>query len=81
MKAHQVHILTWAMFGNFEEVDDPLEARRASERWSDVVQADREYGLDLDLTLFHPAPLANRDAWPLPNADTAGDLSLSYSVP
>ena len=68
------------MLGDLEKIDDTLEPGGASELWSDVGKADREYGLDFDFTLFHTVAIAHRNVWTLPDADAAGDLASPHSV-
>jgi hypothetical protein len=76
----EIDVLAWTVLRYFEQVHDAHEPRPSSQLRRDVGKADREYGIDLDLALFHPITVARDDARTLPDSDAAGDVATTDAI-
>jgi hypothetical protein len=80
VEADEIDVVSFAVFGDFEEIEDSEEPRCTRELGSDVGEADWLDGVDLDLALVHGISTSYADAWTHPNADGRGDLSAAYPI-
>ena len=80
MEVNQVDLLSPAVFGYFEQVQDSQKAGGASQLWSDVGQADGLDGVYFDLAFFHGVTLADADVRAGPEADGAGDFAAADAI-
>jgi hypothetical protein len=80
MEADQVDVLSSAMLGNLQKVNDSLEPRLTRKLRSDVAESDRKESINLDFALFHSVAIANHNVGALPDADAASDLTPPHSV-
>jgi hypothetical protein len=80
MELHEVHVLTWPVFRDLEQVHNAHEPGLASEFGRDVSKADRKDGIDLDLALLHSISVARDDVRTLPDPDAAGDVATTNAV-
>lgn len=79
VKTDQVDILTFAVLGDLEQVENAEEAGLAGYLRGDVGKANRVDRVDLDLSLFHAIARPYFYARLDPDADTAGDPPAANS--
>jgi hypothetical protein len=73
MKANKVDVLAPTVLRDLEEINDSLEARGSRQLWRDVIDADWQYRINLDLAIAHTIALADAHARVHPDADAARD--------
>jgi hypothetical protein len=76
----QVDVLSPAVLGDLEQIDDAFEPGRAGQLGRDVSQLDRQDGGYLDLALLHSIAAAHLDVRAHPDPDAAGDLASANAV-
>ena len=80
VEPYQIDVLAFAVLRHLEKIDDTQETRLARQLPSDI---RKTYWLDrvhLDLTLFHPVPVADFDVGPHPYSDAASDFAATNSL-
>jgi len=80
VKPDQVNIVSFAVFGDFEQIDDPQEARFPRQLGSDIGKTYLRDGIYLNLAFLHAIAAAYLDMRARPDADAASDLSPANSI-
>src|SRR5215475_9311442 len=79
METDEADLFAFAVFGDFEEIEDAEKAGFAGQGRGNVGQADRLDGVNFDVAFFHDITLADGDAWAHPEADGGGDFTALYA--
>src|ERR1017187_6622666 len=80
VESDQIDILAFAVLRHLEQIDDAQEARLAGQLPSDIRKTDWLDRIHLDLTFFHPVPVADLDVGAHPYSDAASDLAATNTV-
>ena len=80
MEADEVDLVTAAVFGDFEQIEDAEKSGGAGKLRRNVGQADGIDGLDFDVAFFHRVTSSDFDAWNFPNADAKGYFAAADSI-
>ena len=81
MESDQVDVITAAVFCNFQQRFDALEARFARQVVGDVVERDRRDGIDDDVAVVHLITATDFHVRPRPDANAASNSAASNAVP
>ena len=71
----RLDIFAAAMLGHFQQVEDAEETRGAGQLGSDIREADRLNGVNLDVTAFHRVANSEGDVRMLPEPHATGDFT------
>jgi hypothetical protein len=80
VESDQIDVLAPTMLRDLEEVDHALETRSSREVGSNIREPDGQDRVHLDLTLFHPVPVAHSYVRTQPDADAASDLATANAI-
>jgi hypothetical protein len=80
MEANQVDILTPAMLGNLEQIQDSQEPGLAREFWSNVRKPDLVDRIDFNRALFHAVSLTHPHTRTQPEPDATSDFPSPNSI-
>lgn len=80
MEADEIDLLTGAVFGDVQQVDNPEKAGFAGEGGRDIGQADGLNGIDLDVAFLHGIACSDPHVEALPDTDGAGDFAAADGV-
>src|SRR6185312_13457437 len=72
-------MLSASVIRHFQQIHYAEKSRLPREHRRNIRQPDRRNGIDFNLALFHSIPPANLHMRPLPNPNTARDLSPPHS--
>jgi hypothetical protein len=78
VKLNKIDVLTSAVFCDFQKIHDTRKAGSARQSRRDVIEVNLTQFIHHDITRSKFIFVANLNARPLPDANTAGDLAATY---
>ena len=75
MEADQVDVVAFAVFCDFEQIDDAEKPRFACQLRRNVEEPDRFDGIDFDLAFLHRVAVPDLYVRAGPDADATGNLT------
>src|ERR1700733_5433114 len=80
VETDQINILSFAMLGDFEEIEDTEESRHTCQLGCNVGKPDQFDGVNFDLSLIHAVSTSPEHMGPDPEPDSASDLPSPHSL-
>jgi NAD(P)-dependent dehydrogenase (short-subunit alcohol dehydrogenase family) len=80
VKPNEIDVVASTVFRHLEQIDDTQKSRFSRQLPSDIRKTDWLDRIHLDLTFFHPVPVADLDVGAHPYSDAASNFSATNSL-